>query len=185
MLKKSLAVLALTALLATTAQAQTKVHRNYVGGNLAFMNYSKDGVSDDASLNVLVGRLGAFINRNIAAEMRFGVGLGHDTVTTIDGYNAKVELNYMVGGYVRGIIPITRSISPYVIGGVTHGDLTASVSSNGYSFSNTDSGTDLSLGLGVDIAMLQGFGLNFEYMHYLNKNDVKVEALTFGVTKRF
>lgn len=177
MLKKSLAVLALTALLATTAQAQTKVHRNYVGGNLAFMNYSKDGVSDDASLNVLVGRLGAFINRNIAAEMRFGVGLGHDTVS-IGGYNAKVELNYMVGGYVRGIIPITRSISPYVIGGVTHGDLTTSIS-------DTNSGTDLSLGLGVDIAMLQGFGLNFEYMHYLNKNDVKVEALTFGVTKRF
>lgn len=176
MLKKSLAALAITALLTGTAQAQ----RNYIGGNLALLDYSEDTVSDDASLTGLVGRFGVFINRNLAGEVRFGVGLGHDTLT-INNLDADIELDYMFGGYLRGVFPINKSIAPYIIGGITHGELTASVAGANYKLSDKD----ISFGAGVDLALLQGIGLNFEYMNYISTGGVDIDALTVGITKKF
>lgn len=172
MLKKSLAALAITVLLTGTAQAQ----RNYVGGNLALLDYSEDITSDDASLTALVGRFGVFINRNLAGEVRFGVGLGHDTISGVD-----VELDYMVGGYLRGVFPINKSIAPYIIGGITHGELTASNAGADKKLSDRD----ISFGAGVDLALLQGIGLNFEYMSYISTGGVDIDALTVGITKKF
>ena len=172
MLKKSLAALAITVLLTGTAQAQ----RNYVGGNLALLDYSEDITSDDASLHALVGRFGIFINRNLAGEVRFGVGLGHDTISGVD-----LELDYMVGGYLRGVFPINKSIAPYIIGGITHGELTTSFAGGSYELSDRD----FSFGAGVDLSLLQGIGLNFEYMSYISTSGVDIDALTVGITKKF
>lgn len=177
MLKKSLAALAITALLTGTAQAQ----RNYVGGNLALLDYSEDITSDDASLTALVGRFGVFINRNLAGEVRFGVGLGHETFTTNVGDDYNIKLDYMVGGYLRGVFPINKSIAPYIIGGITHGELTASNAGADKKLSDRD----ISFGAGVDLALLQGIGLNFEYMSYISTGGVDIDALTVGITKKF
>lgn len=65
---------------------------NYVGGNISAMNYERDGVSDDADLVALYGRLGTEFSENFSGELRLGTGIDDDKI-----YGRKVKLNHMYG----------------------------------------------------------------------------------------
>ena len=145
---------------------------NYVGGNISAMNYERDGVSDDADLVALYGRLGTEFSENFSGELRLGTGIDDDKI-----YGRKVKLNHMYGAYVRGGIPIAQTFYPYAIVGVTRAKTKFG------STSNTES--DLSLGLGTDIRMGNGLDLNLECMNYLDKSRAQLDGFSIGLSKRF
>lgn len=177
MFKKSLiAGLGLSALLSGYTQAE-----NYYGGNISFLDYSVEGIDDDASLTAIVGRFGTTFNENFSGEVRLGFGVGDDTVDVF-GFDADVELDNMFGAYVRGGIPVTDSFFPYAIVGYTRGEVTASISGFG---SESESESDVSFGVGADVNVNQNIIINVEYMNYFDKDGAEIDGFSIGIASKF
>lgn len=153
----------------------------YIGGGLALLEYSEADINDDASLKALFVRIGSNINQNFSAEIRAGVGVGDDTVNVF-GTNVDVELDNMFGVYVRGGIPLSNSVFPYAIIGYTSGKVTASAAGYG---SATESESDMSFGLGVDIPVSKYMHLNAEYMNYFDKDGAEIGGIAIGFINAF
>jgi len=163
---------------AGTAQAQN----GYAGANLNFLDldYSQNGINDDASLTAGTFRLGAQINKYLSGELRAGMGFSDDTVN-ISGYKVDIELDSFFGAYLRGGFPVTEKIYPYAVFGVTRGKLTASFQG----FSESDSETDTSFGVGVDFTLIDQVTLNVEYMSWFDKDGAEIDGFSVGASTAF
>lgn len=172
-MKKLLSVTAL--MLSGSVLAQT----GYVGGGLALVDYSEVGVSDEASLTAIFGRLGTNFNENFSGEIRVGFGLGNDTVS-LGSLDVDVELNNLFGVYVKGGVPISDALFPYVILGYTRGEM--EVSALGGSLSSSES--DVSFGIGADFAVSDSVTASVEYMNYLDQEFAEVGGFSFSVVTK-
>ncbi len=175
--RTAFAAIFLSSALCATAQAEG----GYFGGNFSLLDYSEQGVSDDASLTAIYGRLGTNFNDNFSGELRVGLGIGDDSVE-FDDLNADVELDNMYGAYVRGGVPVSESFFPYIVFGYTRGEVTASVSGFG---SVSESESDISFGLGSDINISQNLSFNLEYMNYLDKDGGEISGFSIGLVGKF
>ncbi|MBR7890108.1 porin family protein [Marinomonas sp. A79] len=159
----------------------------YVGGSLAFAEYSEDGVDDDASLNVLIGRFGTYLNENFAVEARLGMGVGDDSVSASNGtddVSIDLELDHMYGLYIRAGQQV-ENFYPYAVAGMTKGKLSLSAKVNNSSVSISDSASGFSYGFGTDFDLGNNLALNFEYMNYIEKDDYQFDAFSFGIISKF
>jgi opacity protein-like surface antigen len=164
-------------ILCGVAQAQT----NYFGGSAAFLDYSEDGISEEASLTAIYGRLGTNFNDNFSGEIRAGIGVGDDTVDVL-GTDVNVELDHMFGAYVRGGIQVGQAVFPYVIVGYTRGKGTVSASGFG---SESETESDASFGLGVDGHLTENLVVNVEYMNYFDKDSAEIDGFSIGLAAYF
>lgn len=165
------------AAVATTANAQEA----YLGGNLALVEYSEDGIGEDASVTAGYVRFGGFLNEYLSVEARAGLGFDDDRVN-VSGIPVDFELDNLLGGYLRAGYPVTDQLYPYVVGGFTRVEATVSVEGFG---SETDSGNDVSYGLGADFAVTEAVKLNAEYISFYSKDGADFDALSFGVSTSF
>lgn len=147
----------------------------YVGGNFAAIEYSEDGIDDDADLTALYGRVGTKFNDYLSAEIRAGFGVGDDDVNAL-GFDVDVELENFYGVYVRGGLPTGSIAYPYVIAGYTRGEVEVSV----LGFSNSESESDISYGIGLDLNINERVTLNIEYINYLDKSEAEISGLNVG-----
>ncbi len=152
----------------------------YAGGNVSFVNYSEDLIQDDASLTSIYGRYGYQFHDNFSAELRFGKGIGDDTLSIL-GTNVDVSLNNFFGGYVRGGIPAGEYFYPYLVIGYTRGKLDVVVSG----FADSGSESDVSYGIGTDIMLSKNWGANIEYMNYLDKDEAEISGFAIGIITKF
>ena len=129
---------------------------------------------------MLAGRLGTKFNENFSGEIRVGLGIGDDSVDVL-GTEVDVELDSMFGAYVRGGLQAADSFYPYVVLGYTRGELTASVPG----FSDSESESDVSFGLGADVDINEKLTLNIEYMNYFDKDGAEVDGFSFGLVTKF
>jgi opacity protein-like surface antigen len=173
----TLAIGAVALLGSGTAQAE----RGYFGGNLAFLEYEEESISDSADLTAGYLRLGGNANEYVSGELRLGLGLGDDSVN-VSGTTVDVELDTLFGGYIRGGYPVTEEFYPYVIAGITRAELTASVPGV---VSISDSGTDTSFGLGADLSVTDNASLNVEYMSWYDKDGTDVSGFSLGASFAF
>lgn len=153
---------------------------NYFGGNLASIEYSEDGVSDEASLTAIYGRIGTHFNENFSGEIRAGFGVGDDTVDVF-GFDVDVEFENFFGAYVRGGFQAAPAFYPYAVLGYTRGEVKASVSG----FSDTATESDMSYGIGADFSINDNMMINFEYLNYLDKDEAEISGFTIGLAKTF
>ncbi|MDN3516276.1 porin family protein [Aquisalimonas lutea] len=157
----------------------------YVGAQAAFAEYDPDNVSGTADLTALVGRAGFRASRYFSMEARLGTGLGDDSVDVFvpgaGNVAVDVDIDYLFGAYGRGHIPLSDRFSLYGVAGFTSGELTFDAA--GYSDSESDSG--LSYGVGADFHATDHVGLNVEYMQYLDESNYEISALSVGVVGSF
>ena len=176
MWKKLILGVALLGLAApATAADFLREGRSFGGGQIAPLTLSEDGASD-AEPSALIGRVGTFVGNQLAVEGRFGVGFDDDTVDGVD-----VEIDRLVGVYGSGHIPMGGTSSLYAVLG--YSDVKASFS--GPDGSTTDSESGFSYGFGADIGITRAIALNVEFMRYIDRSDVDVEALAVGLHYRF
>jgi len=152
----------------------------YYGANVAFIDYSEEGVAADASVTALYGRVGTSFNENFSAEARIGFGLADDTVT-IFGEDIDVELNNYFGAYLKGGAQVTEVIYPYAIIGYTRGEVEYSA----FGASISESESDVSFGLGADLTVTDGMTFNIEYMNYYDKDGAELSGFSVGFISRF
>lgn len=172
MFKKLTTISIAVAALSFGSQAMAE---HYVGGNISAYKVDIDGV-DNANLVALYGRLGTEFTENFSGEIRVGTGIDDDKIGPV-----KVELNHFYGAYVRGTIPIADAFYPYAVVGFTRTELEVKVPG----FSEKDSGSDVSFGVGADIRLTSNTDLNLEYMNYYDKDEVSLDGFSLGFTYRF
>jgi len=169
----SLGLAALSLALASGMVAAEKTHGNrYMGVSVSFMDVEFDGAPQDAAVNHIEGRAGGYINDYLALEGRVGVGVTGETVEGVD-----VDLNYLVGAYVRAGIPLKHQLFPYILLGFTRAEFEA----KGLG-SNAE--TDSTIGVGLD-ANLDGLSLSLEYANMVDKNGYGLSGMTIGIKTTF
>lgn len=162
--------------------ASAVVHaQGYYGGNFVFVRSSDDFSSDDASLKLIVGRLGMEFSETISGELRAGFGVQNDT---IEQQSIEVDLDWkqLLGGYVRGSFAASDSLFyPYVVLGYSQVEL--EVSALGETVDDDE--TDFSYGIGGDLALGDTMKINLEYMNYFDKDGLQIDGFAFGLAKLF
>ena len=103
MLAAGAAVVSAAALTALPAAAQT-VSAPAFYGNLGYSAVD----SDDATLGVIGGRLGARLHPNFGVEGELGFGIDGDS-TRVGTTNVKTNLEYTVAAYGVGFLPINEN----------------------------------------------------------------------------
>lgn len=168
------ALMSIALSLLNTAQAEGQ---RYIGGGFSRLSLSVAGTNDDASMSAVIGRLGAVFTDNFAAEIRAGIGVGEGSIAGFD-----IELDRLFGVYARSGVAVTRSFFPYIALGYTRAKVTTSATFTG---SESDSGDDISFGLGADIKVGSTITFNIEYMNYYNDDGVEIDGFTLGIATRF
>lgn len=178
-----------TLYIATTAAILSFVSSNLLAGSyggisVSSIDYSEEGINDDASLTAVSGKIGSMLNENFGFEIRVGTGIADDDVpVVISGLNVdvNVELKSFYGAYIKGLIPISDKIHPYVILGYTHGKVEYSASYLGLEFSDDSSESDVSFGAGFDIYLSESSSLNLEYLNWFDKDGTEISGLSIGI----
>ncbi len=173
-LAKSILIVGVASSLASPVSAESQY---YVGGGIAFLDFSVDGVSDEASWEALYGRIGVDIDENFSAEIRAGAGVDDDSIFGVD-----VDLDNFFGAYIRAGVPVTEYFFPYAVLGYTRAEVTASVP--GYS-SESESESDVSFGAGADIKVNNNLSINVEYTNYYDKDDEKIDGISISAVTYF
>lgn len=171
-LAKLLMTASVAGLLSGAVWADSMHGNRYAGISVGLMEGEVSGSSQDAGINHLEGRIGGYVNEYLAAEGRLGIGVVGDTIEGID-----VDLNYLVGAYVRAGAPLSNNtIFPYVLLGFTK--IEAEASGAGVSLDEDE--TDASLGVGLDM-QLGKLPVSIEYVEYVDKNLVSFSGFTVGL----
>lgn len=174
MLKKTLiaTTLGMSTLLAAQAHAG-----GYAGGGLNVVNYD-DIDFGSTYLQTLNGIVGYSFNDYVSMEGRVGFGIASGDYD-VYGSTLEVELDSMVGGYVRFTAPLNDAFRPYVVAGITQGKATYSY----WGESVSESENDFSYGAGFELGEEIAFRL--EYMRYLDMEFTTISGLTMAIIGRF
>jgi hypothetical protein len=149
----------------------------YLGLGFGSVQYSEDGL-DSITPTIGMLRLGVPLSRTLAIEGRAGVGLAD---ASSGGYHVKVDSLY--AAYVKGSLPLARSLSLYAVGGIAGVNLKRDFGAG----ASRDTG--LSLGVGADIYLGGGAGLNLEWTRLPSGRDAGFDytntMATLGLSWRF
>ncbi|MBB3189936.1 porin family protein [Halomonas cerina] len=135
----------------------------YVGADAMYWELDRNGRSDFDSTGLRL-RGGVAFNDYLAIEGHLGTG----------GSDGSVDLDYLAGGYVKGMLPITQAFKVYGLLGGTEVE-----------FERTDSESDFSYGAGASYAVTPNLAVGADYMRYLEESDFDFDAASIGLTYRF
>ena len=164
---------------ALSAMSGIALAGGYVGGGGSIINYDVEGVGD-TDLGLIYGVLGSQLNDNVALELRAGTGFSDGDVTFLNT-KIDIELKKYVGAYVKIGAPVNESFYPYAIAGYTRAELR--LSSGGFSDSESDS--DVSLGLGARFGASSDVNFAVEYIRYYDKSGEELGGLSGNVVWSF
>lgn len=146
----------------------------YLGASAGAAFYNEDGIPQ-LTPTIAMFRVGQQFNPYLAIEGRIGT-----SISAGESQGDRVNLDAIYGGYVKGMLPINRWVSPYVIAGIGG----AQIHRNYFDFNSNDAG--LSFGVGGDFHLGGGASLNVEWVRLISNADnigynFNTDLLTFGV----
>ena len=167
----------------TTAMADVRAGSTYVGGQYSWLTYDVSGVDTDLKPTAAVARVGHFVVDHFAIEARAGTGVSDDTVH-FGPIDATGEVDHMFGLYGVGYLPLGDApVSLYGLAGFTRAK--ATLSSNALNYSESDSDSGFSYGIGIQGHFTPQFSVNLEYTSYLDKSDYDVTSIGLGANFHF
>jgi opacity protein-like surface antigen len=181
--------------LSGNAVAADKTGRGYVGAGYTMLTVSPEG-GPDLDLSALGVRGGYYFNKYFSVEGRLAFGVGDDSVSeVIDiGFGPETatltfDLDYSLGVYAVGHIPLTEQFQLYGLVGFTKHEITvdASIPSLGSDSESFDD-NDLSFGVGAEFDMTKNLSLGVEYVSYFTDGDIdglKYDTDGLGITLNY
>ncbi|OEY65354.1 porin family protein [Marinobacter sp. X15-166B] len=181
-MKARLCALAVAGFIAVPAVAD-QTDTTYAGVQIAHLTWDEPDV-EDLNPTALVGRLGHYVHNNFSVEGRLATGLSDDS-TSVEGVKVSLEIDYLLGVYGVGHLPINDQVSVYGLAGFTKAKASAEASFGGATFSTSDDGTSFSYGVGGQVSLSQNAALTVEYASYYDRKDVQVSGVSAGLNFRF
>lgn len=149
----------------------------YVGASVGLLRYDESGLNT-MTPSVLFARLGVPLSPYFAVEGRLGTGLSSD-----GSGGFSVSSSVFGGGYLKGSVALTPSISVYAVAGI------AAVSLHRNFGEGNTTNTGFSAGLGGDARLTQNVWLNLEWTHLPGGTDTRYSyasnLFSVGVTIPF
>lgn len=181
-------MLTCTLLFFTSVGISGTTDENYFAIQYGIGQYSEDGISEEFNPSISVGRFGRFLTPNFSVEGRLGLGLQDDTQHLqefgVNGLDATLELDYILGIYGTGHLNLTDSFSLYGVLGVSKVKGTASLPSIP-ALTATENNSGVSYGVGADLGIGHNMALNLEYMLYLDKSEFDLGVIGLGLVFGF
>lgn len=158
---------------ASTAQANSHgfYPQGYVGGDAMFWDLDPKGSSsfNDVGLRL---RGGVQLNEFFAVEGHLGTG-GSDREQGV-----KAELDYVVGGFAKGILPISPEFRLYGLLGYSEARFD-------FSPGGRERESDFSYGAGAEFEVAPNLSVGADYIRYLDKSDYNFDAASVGLRFQF
>lgn len=153
----------------------------YIGLNYTQFQLESDDTDNKLKPEGITLRGGIEFNEFIGLEARGAMGVRSDERNSI-----KYDLDHLYGGYLKVSLPLAEHVRPYIIGGYTEarGKVTLDTSI-GSASRETDTVSDESYGAGIDFQLTDTFGMNVEYMRYLDKSDYELNGISVGFRSAF
>lgn len=154
----------------------------YAGVSSIIAGYEESGMPD-LDLNYLQLQVGNRFNEHLAVEVRAGHGIGSDK-TSVQGVSVELEADLLISAFVKGILPV-GPVDLYALAGFTYAQLEASASLQGFTFSDEESGSDASYGIGMSISPSESTDIFVEYTSFYDKDSIEIDGFTLGVNFQF
>lgn len=153
---KKIVVVSMLTLAALSAQAQSMY------GDVAYQMFDTDLATDPAAVR---GIIGYKVNPNLAVEGMLGLGVrdGKDASFAIP---AKVKLDRLAGIYAKSSFKLNDAFELYGRLGYVNYKATASASAGGFTVKVSDSGSDVSYGIGASYYVSPSTSINVDYMDF-------------------
>ncbi len=165
-----------TALLALPLAA-TAAEGVYVGGLYSQLQYEEDGFEEvNPSAVGLV--IGSQITRNLVVEGRLAFGSGADSTDTFAG-EIELDVDSMLGGYVKVLAPLNDSFALYGLAGITVVEMTATATDVGISQSENDTG--MSFGIGAQVMAGDKARITVEWARLVTADAYDLGGMSVGV----
>nr|WP_297402255.1 porin family protein [uncultured Marinobacter sp.] len=173
-------VLVMTTSLASVGVAHGQdMYKSAVGGLYTGLNYSfvsLESGNDDADVGTLSAKVGVMATPFLGIEARGGFGVDDDRIGGVD-----YALDNFFGGYATFNLANESPLTPYAVLGFTR----VEVEAESVFGTVTEDDSDVSYGLGLNMAFAPNLSGNLEYMRYYEEGDVSVDGLGLGVQLNF
>lgn len=153
----------------------------YFGVSYTTLEYEEAGFGAVNPTAIQVA-IGTPLSTNFALEGRLGFGASSDSLNYL-GTEIELEVDTVVGAYLKGIAPLAERFAVYGLLGITHGEITASVPSLGVSVSDDD--TDVSYGVGATLGFSERASAFVEWANLLDGSNFEASGLSLGVSMQF
>ncbi len=185
MKKTAIAMMIASISMFTALNAQANA---YVGLGVAQVNFevSSFGLSVDLG-NTSVGSLilGYELHPNFAVEAMASTSFS-DAEKSFGDAKLSTTINSALGLYGVGKYQFENTgFEVFAKLGMTRADLKLKASDSEDSISETDSGSDISGGIGANYHVSDSIMLRAEYMNYYNKDSIKITGFGAGVFVKF
>ena len=174
-------LIAITAFAITATAAQAQIYGEV--GYTALKGTQTSGANKlEASPNVLGATIGYDVHKNVAVEAMGVFGVKDDTLK-FNGTSlpAKAKINSSYGVFVK---PKTMLSENFEIFGRL-GYMNSKASVTGGNLSTFSAGSSLAYGLGANYYVTKATYLTVNYMNVYNKNNLKIDGVTFGLGMKF
>jgi opacity protein-like surface antigen len=140
-------------------------------GGVSFSSVDLDGVSPKA----IGAHVGAKLSENLAAEARFGIGMGDDKGFEVDNYYSVLA---------KGILPIQDNLSVYGLVGfsrvaVSYSETWCDPFFGCFKAEGEGSDSGLSLGAGAEFALTPKISVSAEYLMMVDDADALSVAASY------
>lgn len=152
-------------------------------GDVNYAFISSEESSEDVDLGAITGHAGYAFNDYFALEGEAGFGVADESVN-ISGVNVDVGLNYLVGIYGVGNLPVTDKLNLFARAGLVQAELEAEASAGGVTFSDSDSEDGYALGVGTTFDFTENVYARADYTRY-EFDDTGVDSVMLGVGYKF
>lgn len=140
------------------------------------------------STSALRTTFGKRVHKNLDVEFMTMMGLSESTDRAFIGnlpLTVGIKLEPSYGLYLKPKAKISDTMEVFGRVGYFRSKYTATVKAQGVSVSESGSEGDISLGYGAMINLTNNASLTFDYMHYMNKVDVKTDGFGLGLKFNF
>jgi len=177
---RSVALVLASGLFTAGAANAQDMYKSGVGGVYTGLNYtfmSLDAGSEDADVGTLSAKAGVMATPYLGFEARGGFGVDDDRINGVD-----FSVDNFFGGYATFNVANESPVTPYAILGFTRVEVEAE---GPFGSTATEDDSDVSYGIGVNMAFAQNLSGNLEYMRYYDDDDTTVDGLGVGLQFNF
>ncbi|MCG7602097.1 porin family protein [Halomonas sp. McH1-25] len=138
-----------------------------------------DGLDDEYKDTTARIRLGYDVSRYFGIEAQLSGG-GSDTLT-YGPLSDELELDYLAGLYLKGVLPVNSDFQIYALAGVSHAKATETLTYGNATYRASDRDSNPGIGLGVEIDVNELFSLNADIMrHSIGATDYDLDTFAGG-----